>query len=481
MKKQAYNPYLPSYEYIPDGEPYVFGDRLYIYGSHDQFGGKDFCLGDYVCWSAPIDDLGSWRFEGTIYGRLCDPLNQKGNQYLYAPDVQQGPDGRYYLYYVLNLSTVISVAVCDTPAGKYEFYGHVKYPDGTMLGSRAGEVNHFDPGVLVDEDGRVFLYTGFAPNSRLMHFVMSMRKRQLDGGYFVELEQDMITVKKEPVRVIPGPEAARGTDFEGHAFMEASSIRKIKGIYYLVYSSQLSHELCYAVSDRPDGGFRYQGTIISNGDIGLPGVEQPRNYTGNNHGSIVEIAGAWYVFYHRQTNKRKCCRQGCAESIAFLPDGRIPQVEMTSCGLNGKPLLGTGVYEARIACNLGSAAGTFAYVGVREPDQKGHHPYFTQSGADREKDGDQYIANLRDGSWAGFKYFLFDGEKRIAVKVRGTGEGVMEIAFTQGGKPAAQIPVKASKEWKEFASLVQFPKGKQAVYFTYRGKGAMDFYSFAID
>ena len=32
MKKQVYNPYLPSYEYIPDGEPRVFGDRLYIYG-----------------------------------------------------------------------------------------------------------------------------------------------------------------------------------------------------------------------------------------------------------------------------------------------------------------------------------------------------------------------------------------------------------------------------------------------------------------
>ena len=30
MKKQAFNPYLPSWEYIPDGEPYVFGDRVYV-------------------------------------------------------------------------------------------------------------------------------------------------------------------------------------------------------------------------------------------------------------------------------------------------------------------------------------------------------------------------------------------------------------------------------------------------------------------
>lgn len=44
MKKQAFNPYLPSWEYIPDGEPYVFGDRVYVYGSHDYFNGYVFCM-----------------------------------------------------------------------------------------------------------------------------------------------------------------------------------------------------------------------------------------------------------------------------------------------------------------------------------------------------------------------------------------------------------------------------------------------------
>lgn len=36
---QVFNPYLPLYEYVPDGEPHVFGDRVYIYGSHDEAGG----------------------------------------------------------------------------------------------------------------------------------------------------------------------------------------------------------------------------------------------------------------------------------------------------------------------------------------------------------------------------------------------------------------------------------------------------------
>ena len=67
MKKQAVNPYLPSWEYIPDGEPYVFGDRVYVYGSHDRFNGHVFCLGDYMGWSAPVNDLSDWRCEGVIY------------------------------------------------------------------------------------------------------------------------------------------------------------------------------------------------------------------------------------------------------------------------------------------------------------------------------------------------------------------------------------------------------------------------------
>ena len=97
MKKQAYNPYLPSYEYVPDGEPYVFGDRLYVYGSHDKFNGDTFCVNDYVCWSASVDDLGDWRFEGIIFKSEQDPLAKGKPTVMSAPDVERGQEGRYYL------------------------------------------------------------------------------------------------------------------------------------------------------------------------------------------------------------------------------------------------------------------------------------------------------------------------------------------------------------------------------------------------
>ena len=151
MKTQAFNPFLPSYEYIPDAEPYVFGNRVYIYGSHDRFDGEDFCMNDYVCWSAPVDDLGAWKKEGVIYRSVQDPMNEDGSQHLFAPDVQMGEDGRYYLFYCLHRSPTVSVAVCDEPAGEYQFYGHIHYADGTLYGQKTGDVFSFDPGVILSE------------------------------------------------------------------------------------------------------------------------------------------------------------------------------------------------------------------------------------------------------------------------------------------------------------------------------------------
>ena len=82
---QAFNPYLPSWEYIPDGEPRVFGDRVYVYGSHDHFNAPIFCVGDYVCWSAPVENLKDWRYEGVIFKKNQDPKNRLGIRLLFAP------------------------------------------------------------------------------------------------------------------------------------------------------------------------------------------------------------------------------------------------------------------------------------------------------------------------------------------------------------------------------------------------------------
>ena len=471
MKKQAFNPYLPSWEYIPDGEPYVFGDRVYVYGSHYRFNGHAYCLNDYVCWSAPVDDLGNWRYEGVIYRKTDDPLNPDGGMCLYAPDVTRGPDGRYYLYYVLNEVSVVSVAVCDTPAGKFEFYGYVRYPDGTRLGEREGDQHQFDPGVLTEGD-RTYLYTGFCPRG----------DKSRRGCMATVLGPDMLTIVEEPVFVLPSEPYSAGTGFEGHEYFEAPSIRKRGDTYYLIYSSIVMHELCYATSKHPTKGFTYGGVIVSNADLHIDSykpADKPMYYGGNNHGSIVEIKDRWYIFYHRQTNGHHFSRQGCAEPITFREDGGIAQAEMTSCGLNGGPLVGRGEYPAYIACNL-FCKDEELYIGTYGAWMDGRFPKITQDG----KDGDEepgYIANMRDTATAGFKYFDCRGVKRVKIKARGYAKGVFEVKTSWDGPALGSIPVNFTNIWKEYEADIAIPDGVHALYFTYTGSGNAQLASFTLE
>ena len=474
MKKQVFNPFLPLWEYVPDGEPHVFGKRVYLFGSHDRAGGDKFCMNDYVCWSAPVNDLKSWRCEGTIYKKEQDPLNADGSHMLFAPDVCRGADGRYYLYYALDFVSVISVAVCDTPSGKYEFYGHVRFSDGHVLSSRAGEPYAFDPAILRDE-GKNYLYTGYCPYPP--RHLMEVPKTYTYAWVY-RLADDMLTIVGEPKKIAPSFSNSAGTGFEGHEFFEASSIRKVGDKYCFIWSSYYGHELCYALSQSPEGPFRFGGTIISNGDIGMGDIKDEsdcNNYIGNNHGSIENINGKWYVFYHRHTNRNSFSRQACAEHIRF-EGGKFFQAELTSCGLNGGPLRGEGEYPARIACHLYSRNGTYFYGVIKRP--RGAHPYFTQTGGDREERDDQYIANFCDGATAVFRYFDIEGVRRVCVTLRGRARGIVEVYDKEG--LAAKIPADVRGEGT-FGAEYSGKAGVTSLRFVFRGKGRPDFLSFTIE
>ena len=464
MIKQAVNPYLPSWEYIPDGEPYVFDGRVYIYGSHDYYNGYVFCMGDYVCWSAPVDDLSDWRYEGVIYPRNADPLNKDGKMCLYAPDVTVGPDGRYYLYYVLDKVSLVSVAVCDTPAGQYEFYGYVHDKDGVRLGERKSDEPQFDPGVITEGD-RTYLYTGFCGKG----------DKSRTGSFVTVLGPDMLTIEEEPVRVVPGCEYSEGTGFEGHAFFEASSIRKHNDTYYFIYSSEVMHELCYATSDCPTKGFTYGGVLVSNCDMHIDSykpADMPTAYGANNHGSMVRIGDNWYIFYHRHTNGSWYSRQGCAERLEIKEDGSIPQVEITSCGLNGGPLKGEGEYPAYLACHLFTEEPSM-YVGGDK------YPKVMQDG----RDGDEelgYVANIQHGATIGFKYFDMKEVKKIRITTRGYAAGNFEVRTKWDGEVLATLEIGYTNVWETYEADIHMPEGIQSLYLTFQGDGNTSLKSFEL-
>lgn len=466
--KPLLNPYLPSWEYIPDGEPYVFDGRVYVYGSHDRFNGWVYCQNDYVCWSAPVDNLGDWRYEGVIYRKEQDPRNPDGHMCLYAPDVTVGPDGRYYLYYVLDKVSIVSVAVCDTPAGQYEFYGYVHDANGGLLGEREGDEPQFDPGLLTEGD-RTYLYTGFCGHTDASRH----------GPMVTVLGPDMLTIVEEPVFIAPSKPYSQGSSFEGHEFFEAPSIRKYNNKYYFIYSSIWFCELCYAVSSSPTGGFTYGGVIVSNNDTGIATYKpaaKPMYYGGNNHGSIVEIEGQWYIFYHRHTHGTNFSRQGCVEKIAFLPDGSIPQVEMTSCA--GTPLKGEGEYPAYLACHL-IARDEEAYVNGTSGWMDCRFPKITQEGADGDENVG-YVCNLRDGASAGFKYFDCRGVKAISIKTRCYAKGQVAVKTRWDGEALCRLPVAYTNIWTSVTVPVSIPDGVHALYFTFEGEGALSLGSFTL-
>ncbi len=373
------NPILPLWEYIPDGEPRVFGDRVYIYGSHDKAGSDSFC--DYVlkCWSAPLNDLGNWTCHGDIFHTKPDRDHPSDtdwngdNTQLFAPDVVE-KDGKYYLYaYIVNAPGC--VAVSDKPEGPFKLLSRYKYTISDEICCNGWFI---DPGVFVDDDGRTYIYCGF------------------ERSFMAEVEDDMYTIKDGSCieHIIPiEPDPEHGFDEKDKMFFEACSMRKVGDTYYLIYSPKKGSRLAYATSDKPTGPFTYRGYIVDNG-VDYPG--------GNDHGSIACINGQWYIFYHRMTNGTIMSRRACVEKIEILPDGTIPTVEMTSLGFEDS-LNPYRITPAEIACVLKNGA------------------FVTEKNV-----FERVVTNICDGAVIGYKYFDFGDDyssktMEISVKINGMG------------------------------------------------------------
>lgn len=414
--------------FIPDIEPRVFNGRVYLYGSHDIFDGKNLCEGDYECWSADINDLSHWKNEGVIYKRIQDPYIQdilsrnKGsmfNQYLYAPDVIK-IHNLYYLYYGVAMSgSGIGVAVSDKPEGPFEYLGRVHYPSeeipadwkdpfaGVLGGYRILgdgmpmiQLNPFrnffginmknyvyDPALLYD-NGHLYLYFGCS------------------YCYVTEIDtRDMLTLK--PVtgtgKYIIGsllPSADEKKIIAGQMgwhMGNGSSIRKIGHKYYLSYyavNKNKANAICYSMADSPIGPFTYSGVLLSLGNA--DGKMLPDAYTGNTHGGMFEADQKWYQIYHRHTGNKSPARQSCIVQLTLNKDGTFNQAEYKSVvgchdafGINEK-------IPAYSACVL---------LDSKKRCQKRHSPYFDITDADGCRQ--MVVTGFSRGSVVGYKYIDF--------------------------------------------------------------------------
>ena len=492
------NPYLPLWEHIPDGEPYVFEDpdqpgklRVYIYGSHDSRI-TDYCGREQVVWSASVDSLNNWRYDGEI---LVVNKNAKGDilnedslaDVLFAPDVTLVTDKNgkktYYLYpNDQHGGRNGLVAKSDRPDGPFEVCNWNKENPNATDG-----ILQFDPGVFVDDDGKVYGYWGF--------------------GHSMAAELDPATM----ATVMPGTKVVDGmiSGFKEPGkfrFFEASSIRKVKDKYVFIYSRfteegefglpTTNYTLAYAYSDKPLGPWTYGGTIIdgrAREKDEQGNVIASANVSGNTHGSICEINGQWYVFYHRQSGLNEFARQAMVAPITVKveegPGGKveISEGEYTSEGFALNGLDPFERHSAGICCWY-----TGPKVAIHEwPNNTFFGSYVAASyGTDDKfekpydlRNNTNFVVNNTDGSIVGYKYFNFDavnGRKDVSLLLNLIPEGIDgKITImadrpwvSQGGKELGTIELKADMPKNPTELKTNLPAlaeltGKHAVFFIF--------------
>lgn len=483
---QAQNPYLPLWEHLPDGEPRVFEDpdnpgkyRAYIIGSHDVHY-TEYCGNDVRMWSAPVEDLSQWRDEGPIFSYFIDGQWDT----MFAPDLVEVKDritGKktYYLYpHSRGWRRVAMVCKGDRPDGPFTPV-NISADGRTCL---PGSLIDFDPSVFIenitnkkdpdyDKGFRAYVFYGFQHSTAC------------------ELDQNTMYSKREGTELIDPfiPASSRDgklLDKEGSVykalykgqnpldfnFFEASSIRQVGNKYVMVFSGYSGQEygvgatnsaLRYAFGDSPLGPWRSGGVLVDSRGIVLneDGSKlMTTNAAHNTHGSLEEINGQWYVFYHRPPRGFGNARQAMVAPVKITWDKK-PVAKGGMVKITG--------YDPYVKDNEWKAIASNgdAYTGAEVTSEGfqifGLPPYqYYSAGIACFMTGNQWLQDTHD-NWdnhmdlagitnkgiIGFKYFGFGGLPKDSKGVKafvGTKKGdgtILNLNLTPQGKGAFKIHV----------------------------------------
>jgi hypothetical protein len=294
---KAQNPFITN-QFSADPSARVFGDKVYVYPSHDILATKGhgrvgwFCMEDYHVFSSP--NLTDWKDHGVIVSQDKVPWGNPTGYSMWAPDCIVR-NGKYYFYFPdavkdtsFGKGFAIGVAVADQPDGPF-----------TVQPDPIKNVHGIDPNVFIDKDGQAYLYWA-------------------QGNiYGAKLKENMLELASEP-KVLG--------DLPSKGLKEGPYLFERNGIYYLTYPhvENKTERLEYAISDNPLGPFKVKGVIMD---------ESPECWT--NHQSIIEFKNQWYLFYHHDDfspdfDKARSIR---IDSLFFNNDGTIKKVIPTLRGV----------------------------------------------------------------------------------------------------------------------------------------------------
>ena len=538
----AQNPYLPLWEHLPDGEPRVFEDpdnpgkmRAYIIGSHDVKY-TEYCGNDIRIWSAPVEDLTNWRDEGPVFSHY---VNGKWDT-MFAPDLVEVKDkttGKktYWLYpHSRGWRRVPMVCKGDRPDGPFTPVN--LNADGTACVD--GSLIDFDPSVFVENitnkkdpdyarGFRAYVFYGFRHSTAYeldQDNMYAVRPGTQIHDYFIPASERYGVIRDPEGTQYPA--LYKGQNPGDFNFFEASSIRQVGNKYVMVFSGYSGPEygqgstnsaLRYAFGDSPLGPWRSGGVLVDSRGI-VPNEDGTHlvgmNAAHNTHGSIQEINGQWYVFYHRpprgfgfarqamvapikiEWDKKPVAKGGQVSITAYDPytknnewtakasDGmQYTGAEVTSEGFNIFGLPPYAYYSAGIACYMS--------------DQKWMQDNFDVWNNSMD------LAGVKNGGVVGFKYFGFGGlaqhtkgikpfegtkqgdNTKFCINMTSKGKGAFRVRVmldgpyansTWNGKEIAvvDVPANAAKEAKTYevaVPAVEGLTGKHAIYLVVEGAG----------
>lgn len=536
----AGNPYLPLWEHLPDGEPRVFEDpdnpgklRAYIIGSHDVRY-NSYCGPDIRMWSAPVEDLSSWRDEGPIFTYNID------NKWdvMYAPDlVEVKENGKkvYYLYPHSRGNGRISIIAKSTrPDGPYTVINATEDGRKALPGSVLG----FDPSIFIENitdpkdpdyniGFRAYGFWGFQHSTAA----------QLDqkAMYAVRPGTKVIDPFIPASRRYGVPFDPEGTEFPAlykgqkpgdFNFFEASSIRQVGNKYVMVFSGYSGPEyglgstnsaLRYAFGDSPLGPWRSGGVLVDSRGVvlnedGSKLIES--NAAHNTHGSLQEINGQWYVFYHRPPRGFGFARQAMVAPVKIewdkkpVAEGGIVTItgydpytknnvwnakasngqtyngaEVTSEGFHIFGLDPYAYYSAGYACYMSSNRymqdswdcwdNNMDLTNIQNKGIVGFK-YFGFGGLDKDTKGIKAFSGAQKGNNTAINIFITP-ETQKAFKINVMLDGPWDNKTWKGKKIATiEVPAGSANASTKFtadvAKYVEGLKGKHAIYLVAEGE-----------
>lgn len=407
----AQNPLIRD-QFTADPSARVFGDRVYVFPSHDILategkGRKDwFCMEDYHVFSST--NLTNWTDHGVIVQQNKVEWVKPNSYSMWAPDCIE-KNGKYYFYFpsipkdTINYKKgfTIGVAIADKPEGPYK-------PEANPIKGISG----IDPNVFIDKDGQAYLYWS-------------------GGNIFVAKLKPNMTELDSEVKIIE--------NLPDKGLKEGPYMFERNGIYYLTYPhvEKKTERLEYAIGDNPMGPFKVTGVIMDESPTGC----------WTNHHSILQFKNQWYLFYHHndfspQFDKARSIR---ADFLNFNADGTIQKVIPT--------LRGVGITKATEKIQIDryseiSDKGVSIVFLDSLNTFKGWKTTFTKS-----------------NSWVQYNKVDFSKSKLKTITVKAWSEkgGVLQVC-TKGTdkKILAEVTIPAVAKWSEIkAPLLKFESGIQ--------------------